>query len=126
MKKVLIIEDDKWLAQNYQLLLEKNGWQVELTSLASQAIDLIDDLKPDVLLLDFILPEKNAPTLLNELQSHTDTATLPVVLCTSLPREGIDTSALKQYGVQSLIDKTIVTPSEMLKVLNTFITHEPA
>lgn len=123
MKKVLIIEDDQWLAENYQMVLEKNGWQVTTTAYATKAIDIIDIFQPDALLLDFILPDKNAPTLLNELQSHTDTASVPVALCTSFPSEQLDKSTLKYYGIQAIIDKTTITPDELLKKMNSLFAN---
>lgn len=126
MKKVLIIEDDRWLADNYRLILEKNDWQARTTTLASEALDIIDDFQPNIVLLDFILPEKNAPTLLNELQSHTDTAELPIIICTSLSGEKMDASILRHYGVKAVIDKTTVTPDAMLKILDKFSTHAAA
>ncbi len=122
-KKILIIEDDAWLADNYRLLLEKSGWQVRVVGLASEAIDIIDDFKPHVLLLDFILPLKNAPTLLNELQSHTDMAVLPIILCTSIPERQLDSAVLEHYGVRQVFDKTLVTPAEILDAAETLGAH---
>lgn len=115
--KVLIIEDDKWLSDTYVKILQENGWQTETAVDAASAIDLIDDSKPDVLLLDFILPLANAPALLNELQSHTDLADLPVVLCTTLDMKDFDASSLKSYGVRAVLNKTDIRPSEIVEAL---------
>lgn len=123
MKKILIVEDDRWLAENYQLLFQKNGWQVALTGQAAEAMDIIDEFKPDVILLDFILPEKNAPTLLNELQSHPDTANIPIAVCTSLSKEKLNNAVLDLYGVRVVVDKATVTPEEMLNVMNGLLPH---
>lgn len=123
MKKILIIEDDQWLAENYQLILEKKQWKVKRVTRASAAIELIDTFQPDILLLDYLLPEKNAPTLLNELQSHPDTSTIPIVLCSSLSPQYFQTTDFSQYGVKAVLDKTTLTPDILQEKLNTFFVH---
>lgn len=116
-KKVLIIEDDRWLSDTFEKVLQKNGWQTQVASDGEKGIDAIDDFAPDVLLLDFILPGPSASALLNELQSHTDLAGLPVVLCTSLDMKDFDADSLKRYGVRAVLDKTNVQPSEIVEAL---------
>lgn len=123
VKKVLIIEDDQWLAENYQLILQKNNWHVKLVAQAGQAIDIIDSFQPDVILLDYLLPHKNAPTLLNELQSHPDTSTIPIILCSSLSPQYFQTTDFGQYGVKAALDKTTLTPDLLQEKLNTFVVH---
>ena len=117
IKKVLIIDDDRWLAENYQLVLETAGWQVTLSETAAEAIDVIDDLQPHIVLLDVMLPWSSAAALLNELQSHSDIASLPIVLCSSLDLSELDPNDLAEYGVRQVIDKTIVTPDQIVNIL---------
>lgn len=115
MKKVLVVDDDAWLADSYRVLLESHGWQVTITGSAQDAIKLIDDVSPHVVLLDYMLPFQSAPALLHELQSYSDTQHIPVLLCTtlSLPHA----SELKDYGVHTVIDKAKVTPKEIVEAI---------
>ncbi len=124
MKKVLIVEDDRWLAESYRLILKNNGWQSCHVVLAEQAIEAIDDFQPDVVLLDFMLPEKNAPTLLNEMQSHPDLAKLPIVICSSLDLLQYDSEALASYGVKEVINKAKMTPQSVLLALEKARVYE--
>jgi DNA-binding response OmpR family regulator len=119
MKKVLIVDDDRWLAENYQLVLEAAGWNVTLSATAAEAIDVIDDLQPHVVLLDVMLPWSSAAALLNELQSHSDIASLPIVLCSSLDVSHLALSDLAEYGVRQVIDKTTVMPDQIVSILMT-------
>lgn len=115
MKKVLIVDDDAWLADNYRVLLEAHEWQVAITSTADEAIELVDIFQPNVILLDYLLPLQSAPALLHELQSYSDTQSLPVVLCTSLEmKKGTD---LKEYGVYKILDKSKVTPQQIVAAI---------
>jgi DNA-binding response OmpR family regulator len=115
MKKILIVDDDAWLADSYRLILEQAGWQVTLAPTGAKAIDMIDDSQPHVVLLDIMLPDSSAPALLNELQSHSDLAKLPIILCSSLSLDDHARSQLHHYGVTQVIDKTTTTPEKVVE-----------
>ncbi len=119
MKKntVLIVEDDSWLADSFKLILSEAGWQVDAIRSPKEAIDAIDEMPPSVILLDILLPGVNAFALLHELQSYTDTKSIPVVLCTSLKQHQIDAESLKGYGVAAVLDKSHLTPKELVSTL---------
>lgn len=117
MKKVLIVDDDAWLADSYGLVLRSHGWQVTVAGDAAHAIDLIDDIRPDVVLLDYLMPSSSAPALLHELQSHSDMAALPVVLCSSLGLGEHRLEDLRHYGVRQVIDKSTATPELIVGAL---------
>ncbi len=119
MKKdtVLIVEDDSWLADSFKLILSEAGWQVSAVKSPKEALDVIDEDLPSVILLDVLLPGVNAFALLNELQSYTDTNSIPVVLCTTLKRHQIDAESLKSYGVAAVLDKAHLTPKELVSTL---------
>ena len=117
MKKVLVVDDDAWLADNYKLVLAHAGWQVAVAASGAEAIDLIDDTQPEVVLLDIMLPGSSAPALLNELQSHSDLANLPVVLISSLDVDENSYSDLEHYGVSQVIDKSKVTPESLISAV---------
>ncbi len=117
MSKVLIVDDDAWLAASYELVLQKHGWQVATAQTAAAAIDMIDDFAPDVILLDFMLPYASAPALLNELQSHSDLSIIPVVICSSLDFSAAQKQALRAYGVQAILQKTTLTPALIVSTI---------
>lgn len=111
--RVLIVEDDEWMAQQHVRALEAAGMRAEYVSHALAAMDKLDGSAPDVLVLDVLLPGPNAFTLLHELRSHTDLAGIPAILCTNsadhLAEE--DTAA---YGVQRVLDKTTMRPTDLV------------
>lgn len=115
MKKILIVDDDTWLAESYGVALASAGWHVNHATSGAEAIDLIDDIQPHVVLLDIMLPDSSAPALLNELQSHSDLAKLPIILCSSLHLDKHAASHLHSYGVRQVIDKTTTSPEEILE-----------
>lgn len=123
-KKVVIIEDDTWFAQTVAHILQKSGWKVSLAKSGSKGIDLIDEVSPDVVLLDMMLPEVAAPALLNELQSYTDLAQLPIVLCTSMDMTQFSPDVLSSYGIRSVIDKSKHKPQDIVEALEYAIQQD--
>lgn len=118
MNKVLIIDDDRWFADSVAKTLAKSDWQTHIEIEGQKGIEAIDEFEPDVLLLDIMLPDVTAPALLNELQSHTDLADVPVILCTSLEAAHLEPESLKSYGVQAILDKAKVRPEEIAEALD--------
>lgn len=113
--KVLIIDDDKWYSESLASSLKSNEEiNIKTAINPEKAIDLIDDYIPDKIILDFNLGTKNALTILNELQSYTDTRSIPIIL---LVDNNIKINSLKEYNVKVVLNKTITTPKEILKCL---------
>lgn len=103
MTRVLIVEDDTWQREHAADLLRKNKYVVAESAHALEAIDQIDTFQPDVIILDMMLPGSNGMALLHELQSHSDLASIPVVVMST--RTDISIENLQPYGVKVLLDK---------------------
>lgn len=113
MTKVLLVEDDAWLAELEASVLVGAGYDVQLAPHAPAAIELVDSFKPEVIVLDVLLAGSTAFALLNELQSYSDTGIVPVVLCTNIADQ-FDVSKLKEYGVRRVVDKTTMHPDDLV------------
>jgi len=111
--KIVVVEDNAWQAAQYTRVLESNNYDVSIARTAQAAIDVIDDVQPAAIILDLLLPGATAMTLLNELQSHSDLATIPVVIATSSP-ESLSGATVSPYGVIAVLDKTTMHPDEIL------------
>jgi len=122
MPTVLIVEDDKWLAEQHERVLNKAGYETVVALHALAAIEAIDDVHPDVIILDVLLIGNTAFALLHELQSYSDTGNIPVVLCTNLASELL-IDDLKPYGVRQILDKTTMVPSDLVASVQS-ILHE--
>ena len=57
MKKILIIEDDSFLSEMYSTKLTQDGFEVEVAVDGKQGMDKIKNIKPDLVLLDIVLPK---------------------------------------------------------------------
>lgn len=112
-KTVLIIEDDPWFAEQQTRTLESEGFVVRHVLDGIAGMDALDGLLPDVIVLDVFLPGPNALVLLHEMQSYSDLATVPIILCTSSAAD-IDPTVVAPYGVKELLDKTTMRPAELV------------
>ena len=76
-------------------------------------MDAIDSDRPDVIVLDVLLAGPNAFTLLHELQSHTDLANIPVILCTNSADQLAEEDVMA-YGVQQVLNKATMVPGDLI------------
>ncbi|MFZ2275532.1 MAG: response regulator [Candidatus Nanogingivalis sp.] len=114
MKRILIVEDNRILAENFARIL-RSDFEISHADSAGSAISQIDNSFPDVILLDILLSGHSAFALLNELQSYVDTAKIPVVICSDLT-ENLDENSLKKYQVKSILDKSKISPKELREI----------
>ncbi len=119
-QSILIIEDDQWLAQHIQKVLEKAGYEAVVSPHALDAMVTVDDMKPDCIILDMLLPVTTGFTLLHELQSYADTGNIPVIICSSLTAD-LKKQALAPYGVKRLLDKTTMTPTDIVAAVRSVL-----
>lgn len=112
-KDVLIIDDDVWLADMFSATLRKHKFKVKVAHNTLEGMECINDTVPAVIILDFFMPGPNAMVLLHELQSYSDTATVPVILCTNSASD-IVLQNVEPYGVKVILDKTIMQPDDIV------------
>lgn len=112
-RRILIIEDDSWLAEQEARVLHTAGYETKVSRHAIAAINHIDDFKPHVIILDVLLTGSTAFALMHELQSYSDTGTVPIILCTNLAAD-LKIEDLKSYGVHRILDKTTMQPDDLI------------
>lgn len=113
MKRVLLIEDEPWLAELFATSLQEAGFDVVPAMHAEAAMARVDESLPDCIVADMLLTGSTVLTLLHELQSHPDTKAIPVILCTNTA-EQLDAHAMRVYGVVRILDKTTMEPSDIV------------
>jgi len=118
--KVLLVEDDAWLAEVEAEMLQSAGFEVRYAPHAQSAIEQIDDTLPDVIVLDMLLTGTTAIALLNELQSHGDSRHIPVILCSNLASQ-FSIDDLRPYGVKRLVDKTTMQLDDLVTAVRSVL-----
>lgn len=80
MKRILVIDDDIDILTVVHLILESHGLEVRSTAKWQQIFPLIDDFKPDLILLDVSLGNQDGRNLCKQIKSRVETKNLHVIL----------------------------------------------
>jgi CheY-like chemotaxis protein len=75
-----------------------------------EAIDILDETKADLIVLDMFLPGGNGLQFLHELKSYDDTSNIPVIVCSANPGS-FNKKSLAAYGVLTVLSKATLTPA---------------
>jgi len=102
--RILIIDEDIFFQKFYITHLQQLGYQVDSASNGEEGFEKIKTFKPDLILLDLIMPEKDGFELL-KLLSHDETLkNIPVLVFSTLGQEK-EVEEAKSYGVRGYINK---------------------
>lgn len=106
MKKVLIIEDDLFFQKFYLTKLTEKGYEVIVASNGSEGLEKIDSEKPDLILLDLIMPEKDGFDVMKALNEKKLTKKIPILIFSTLSTQEDINQALA-LGASGYINKGI-------------------
>jgi CheY-like chemotaxis protein len=104
-KEVLIVEDDRALAQGLERAIGAEGYQVRVVHDGQAALDAIAARAPAVVLLDLLVPKKDGHTVLEALRASPKTRELPVVVMTGVFRGREHQRKLEKAGAQGFLEK---------------------
>lgn len=113
MHKILIIEDDPFLLSMYVTKLEANGYEVSSEENGEKGVEVIKKEKPDLILLDILLPGKDGFEILEEVKKDDELKDMPIILLTNLGQRRDIEKGLELGAVDYLI-KAHFTPSEVI------------
>jgi DNA-binding response OmpR family regulator len=121
-KKVLIVEDEKLLAEMYQETFTQGGFDVVSAGTGKEAVDVAMAEKPDFVLLDIVMPEENGIFFLKEKSKLEDIASIPVVAFSNFDTPRIRKEALEAGALEYLL-KTSYTPQQVIDRVRQYLEH---
>jgi two-component system phosphate regulon response regulator PhoB len=102
---VLVVEDEPAIQELISVTLARNGHTVQRSATAQEAMQAIADALPDLVLLDWMLPDGSGPAFARKLRADARTRELPIIMITA--RAGEDD---KVQGLQSGVDDYVTKP----------------
>ena len=111
-KKILIVEDEADIAKLVKFYLEKDGFQTNVAKSGSEALKLLKSERPDLVILDLMLPEMDGIEICKKVRSAPDTAFLPILMLTAKAEEsdiivglelGADDYVTKPFSPKALV-----------------------
>lgn len=114
--RIAIIEDDQAIAEMYRLKFEAEGCDVETAINGVLGLELIKVMKPDIVLLDIMMPEMSGDEMLAKLREQPWGKDIKVVVLTNVSNEEVPKS-MHENGVLALIQKADMTPSQVMELV---------
>jgi CheY-like chemotaxis protein len=121
--KILIVEDDSFLSQMYSEKLETEGFQVVLATDGVEAIDKMKIEKPNLVLLDLIMPKKDGFEVLSEKLTDQEIKNIPVIVLTNLSQNE-EIKKCYDLGARDFMIKAYFVPSEVINKIQTVLNIE--
>jgi DNA-binding response OmpR family regulator len=103
-KKVLIVEDEQDILQLVKLFLEKAGFRVATAMTGLEGLRRVKDEKPDLVVLDLMLPEMDGLEVCKRLRAAPESAMLPIIMLTAKAEES-DTIVGLELGADDYVTK---------------------
>jgi CheY-like chemotaxis protein len=121
--KILLVDDDLDLINATKTILESKLYEVVIAQDGEEGLRKAREEKPDLILLDVIMPVKDGFTAAEQLKKDPELAEIPVVMLTSFASKGQQTSIPRSRGLdldtEDYLDKPI-SPEELLKVVERY------
>lgn len=113
MPKILLVEDDEMLHGMYTQKFKNQGYEVISAYNGVEGVELSEKEKPDLILLDVIMPKMDGFVALKKIRKNEVTAGIPVILLTNLGQEE-DVKKGKELGANDYFIKANHTPQEVV------------
>lgn len=113
--KILLIEDSKPIRMENESALHKAGYEVVCAADGESALRLALESKPDLILLDMILPKMSGQEVLHHLKTESGTAEIPVVVLSSLSEK--NRQKLIEAGADEYLSKSNLMPRRGVNLL---------
>jgi DNA-binding response OmpR family regulator len=116
-KKAVIVEDDQAIQYMYKVKLERSGFDVSTASDGKEGLEVIENFRPDIILLDLMMPIMNGDKMLEALRSKEGGNSIKVVVLTNISKDEAP-PLLRILNVDRYIVKAHYTPAQVVDIVN--------
>jgi CheY-like chemotaxis protein len=113
--RILLVEDSKPIRRENSAALQKAGYEVICAEDGESALQMARELKPDLILLDMIIPKMSGPEVLQHLKRDPGTSRIPVVVVSSLSER--NRQKLIEAGAEDYLEKNALMPARGVNLL---------
>ena len=118
--KIAIIEDDAAIAQMYRMKFEAEGFKVETAENGKLGLALTQEMNPDIVLLDLMMPEMTGEEMLSKMRATDWGKDTKVIILTNMGEQEAPES-LKSMNVIAFIVKADMTPRQVAELVKTHL-----
>lgn len=120
-KKVLIVEDEKMLSDALAYKLVNSGFEVFTAENGEQGLEMAVSEKPDIILMDLLMPIMDGKTMLRKLREFPQFKTIPVVVLTNAGDVHSMMETRTYYNANEFLIKSNVSPNQILKKIQDLV-----
>jgi len=127
-KKILLIEDEPLQIEIYEKVIKEAGFEIESLEWGKEGLKRLEEIKakkkerPDLILLDLILPDINGLAILEKAKTDPELKDIPFFIFTNYSAPGLEKTG-KDLGAEKHIIKTDVTSSQLVKLIKDWFTR---
>ncbi len=114
--KIAIVEDDPAIAQMYRMKFETEGYEVETAENGVLGLELAEDMRPSVILLDLMMPEMGGDEMLQKLRKTDWGKDIKVIILTNMGEQEAP-PIIKELDVKRFIVKADMTPRQVAEMV---------
>ena len=122
LKKILIVEDDLFLSEMYSSKLELEDFEVLIATNGEEALDKMRLNKPEIVLLDLLMPKKDGFEVLREKFTDPEIKDIPVIVLTNLSQKE-QIKECYDLGAKDFLIKAYFVPTEVVKKIRNLISE---
>lgn len=122
-KKILLVEDDSFVSDIYQKKIESEGFKIVTAENGVEAIKKLNEIVPDLILLDIVMPYMDGMDVLKEIKANDKWKNIPVILLTNLSEKEKIEEAIG-IGANDYLIKSHFTPSEVISKVNLILKKD--
>jgi DNA-binding response OmpR family regulator len=112
--RVLVVDDTESVRMLIAMNLEIEGFDVRLAGDGQEALELVDEVRPDVITLDVMMPRLDGLTTARRLKSSPSTAAIPIVMVTAAAQDSD-----RKRGIEAGVDAYLTKPFEPDELVGT-------
>ncbi len=116
MPKIAIIEDDQAISQMYRIKFESEDFEVETAENGKLGLELAEKMKPDIILLDLMMPEMTGDEMLEKMRKTAWGKDIKVIILTNMGEQEAP-PIIKELGVKKFILKADMTPRQVAEMV---------
>ena len=116
MKTIFLIEDDAVVVQVYRAKFLREGYAVEVANDGLIALKMLGTLKPDIIILDLMMPKLNGVDVLKYIRSTAALKATPVIILSNAHMTSLAQEAAA-IGAEKALLKSSCTPGTLLKII---------
>jgi CheY-like chemotaxis protein len=84
MKTILVVDDEFGIADTLSSILTDEGYRVMVAMNGAEGLDRIREMKPDLVIVDFMMPVKSGPEMIREMKVSEDFAGIPIIVMSAV------------------------------------------